>query len=195
MKKNKKIIIYLLIFFIVVLLGIIVFSLIKTNTNKEEPLTEARAKELVSNSYIYYVLSSGNVPLNGKETYLDKDRYYGVDVKIKTLDELNALLKDTFSEITYNTMLDNMFSNPEVKYTEGNDSIYISKVTIDENCKDVKADGDVGIVNEQGKVFVSYTSKDGSSGDQKEVLYENGKWVLVDPITFCSTPPEETTEQ
>lgn len=185
--KSRKVLLKIIILIIIIL--IILLSLISIhfidNDNIFPKPTEERAKELLNNSYIYYVLSSGNVPLNGAELLLDDKKYYGVDIDVHSLEEMENILKDSFSKITYDNLYNDVYGDPEKTFTVERNNIYISKVTPDEKCKDIKLDGTVDIVERKGEYYIKYSSKDKLSSSERELVYENSKWVLVNPIKLC----------
>ena len=192
--KNQKVLLKTIILFIIVIIIILaIVSIFSLGNNKNifpEP-TKERAKELLNNSYIYYVLSSGNVPLNGSELFLDDDKYYGIDIEVHSLKEIDNILKDTFSKITYNTLYDNVYGDPEKLFAEERNHIYISKVTPDEECKDIKIDGTIDIYERKGRYYIKYSTKDNLSSSEREIVYENSKWVLIDPLTVCFSNKEK----
>ena len=186
--KNRKVLLKIIILFVIVviiLLSIFSISLIGKNKSNFPKPTEERARELLNNSYIYYVLSSGNVPLNGAELLLDDKKFYGIEVDVHSLTEIERLLKDSFSEITYDNLYNDVYGNPKKTFTEERNNIYISKVTPNEKCKDIKLDGTTEIYKRNGKYYIKYTAKDKLSSSEREIVYENSKWVLINPIKLC----------
>ena len=189
--KNRKIIlkiIILIIMIIIILLSLLSIRFMDNNKSDFPKPTEERAKELLYNSYIYYILSSGNVPLNGYELLLDEDKYYGIDVDVHSLAEIETILKDTFSETNYDDLYINIYGDSEKIFTEEKNRIYISKVTPDDNCKNIKLSKDVKITEDsQGNFYVEYSSKDKKFVSTQRIVYENSRWVLINPIPVCYT--------
>lgn len=185
-KTNKNKIRIPAIILIIVIILIIIVELIIPNIIKEKtpPLTEERAQELLYGSYIYYLMTSGNVPTANRKLAHDGVPYQVIDIDIKSLKEVNNIIEDSFSKPKAFDLIENIYSNPEIKFAESSDRIFISKVIPDENCKDLKLDGKLEISKKADYYYIKYYFGDLSYAGEKAV-YEDGNWVLMSPITVC----------
>ena len=190
MGKTNRITKWILVIIIIIMIGLLV-SLIHDKT-KNPPPTKKRAKELVYNSYVYYELSSGNVPLSDDKLFLDDQEFFGMDIKVHSLKEIENILKDSFSEQIYSSILIDVYGDKDKLFSDDQNVVFINKATTDENCKDLKLSKDIKIIKDHGNYYIKYTShEDGIYVSQMKVVYENGKWVLEHPIKVCFSKVKE----
>ena len=190
--KGRKIIIPVIVLLIVIFAIIIIIHL----TNGKQMLTSERANQLLNNSYIYYMLSSGNAPLKDKMITYKENKYYKLDMDLHSIKEIKDLISDTFVESESKNMFTKLYSiEPDVKNIKVyKDELYIKNIAEDNPCKNIKLDGTAKVVRKGKKVFVRYQKNDRVSYSQEEAVYENGKWVLYKPIKVCFSTSEAATE-
>jgi len=185
LKKNKKtkLIIFLIALFIILIICGCLFIKPKRN-DKTQELTNERAEQLIYNNYEYYVLSSGNMPLNGNVVYRNGVAYYGIDIKLKKITDIGDMLADTFSKEYNTTAIRIIYSDPNKKVIQSDDMLYANYAKEDENCKLEDIDlSRYKILKEHGKYYIQYRTD--KYYQEVPVVYENGTWKLNSIIDFC----------
>jgi len=199
MKHKKNIILTISIIALIVIamvLGIVQLGN-KSSKTKKVKFTDERAQELVYNSHVYYMLSSGNVVQSNKELVLEDEKYYGIDTNLKltSLADLDKIMNESFSEEAQISVYEGLHENEgrRLFYVDGD--LYTNKIIPDENCDMKSIDlSSYSTTKEKDYYIIKFmiNKKDKLLIYDSAVIYENGKWVLASPLKMCDTEESDS---
>lgn len=130
-KKNKKKLIFVAFILLIITIAIVITVIIINKQDKEKDNSEdlKRAKELMSNNFLYSYLIQGEIET--ADGYIENEgiKYYYVDDEllnsIKTIGDINNLINDTFIEGKKEMLYEKI--NNGHKYIERNNNLYVAK--------------------------------------------------------------------
>ena len=197
MKKNILIIILIILFLALIILTI--FKINYKNDKKEnndiKELTSERIEELIYDSYIYYMLSTGNIEETGITIKLNDEEYYGTNIKVESLDDIDNMIDDMIVNERKEILMQNIFGNEQRQFYYDNGVLFTNNIEKDEECdlEKISNFGQYTItkINDEN-VKIKYDMMN-TLGTETEVLitYEEGKWKLYDVIPMCIKYNEE----
>lgn len=186
MSKKKKILIPILIILIILLVGIILFvTFYKKDTKKDlkydDETIRKRIIELIDNSYTYYLLKEGFIPLGEGKIEKDNEVYYVInDKKIKKLSNIINLINDTFTETASFNRYNELFEKQ--KFVEVNNHVYVK--LSDQKCKltyEIDKDKFKYSINSSDNLSIWFYE----NSIEFTAYYNEGKWKLRMPIYDC----------
>ena len=192
--KNKEKVLKIILIITIILASIIVILLIigkdpkeKTNNKDDEgvvktELTDERIKDLIYYSYIYYILSQGEVPVTEEYMMQGETKYNEVDLGISNFEVINGIIDDMIVESKREYLRSKIFENPNRSFLTVYQRLFINKTAEDKPCiiENVSYENEYTIKNKKDtEAIIAY-------GNTETYMYlENGKWYLNEPIFYC----------
>ena len=184
MKKKNILALAIIIILLIALIVIVVLIINKKNNlnaeSTDNQILKERVEQLVNNSYVIYYMLYGDVKLDDGKITLNNTTYRAIndELVVKTLEEYNSLLEDTFTDIGLEKILNNKEVN---EYIEMNNTLFVKKIenpcqSITQlNLTNLRVNGD-----DKEKV-VTY-------GDINSSIYiysVDGQWKLSSTLNTC----------
>lgn len=131
MKKKNILALAIIIILLIALIVIVVLIINKKNNlnaeSTDNQILKERVEQLVNNSYVIYYMLYGDVKLDDGKITLNNTTYRAIndELVVKTLEEYNSLLEDTFTDIGLEKILNNKEVN---EYIEMNNTLFVKKI-------------------------------------------------------------------
>ncbi len=181
--KKKKII--LIVITLILVIALVVFLILKNPFKKNDGdvsgnSMDKKIDQLVSDGYLYYLLSSGPIPTDGASVEVDGVTYEYVNIaKLKTINDVSNLVNGLFTEELREDRESKIFDDRT--FLELENGLYVS----------YNKDNVCDITNVEGLKDYTYekVSKDmyriiTTFGDNN-VVNENDNWYVQSDIFKC----------
>lgn len=181
-KKTKLKIMILSVVIIVVIISLLILSISAFSKNDEfKKQMDDRVKEIVDNSYLYYLLLNGPLSDGNRSLEINNVKYYYINIpQLKTIEDIENISNSLFVNDIKEYMTSKLFENRVfLEFDEGlyvnSDNVEICDMTVISNLKDYiyerNSDGSY-------RIFTTFGEND--------IVYENDNWYLKREIFKCN---------
>lgn len=177
--KKKYLILTLILIVIISVVSVFIYGYLKNKNENENKVIDIdkRISEIITDSYTYYLLLNGNIPLEDEEISFSEDdsvRYRLVSLdNITSINDITDLVNRLFIKDVRDDRLNDIYSTDR-KYVETQDRLYVN-YNEDEIC-DLSLVEDIKNYTytklEDDTIMISTTLGD------TIVVYENDNWYL-----------------
>jgi hypothetical protein len=119
---------------------------------------------------------------------LDDEEYYGIDLSVDSLDDINNIIDDMIVNERKDIIINDIYGNDRNFYYD-NGVLFTNNIVNDEKCDINEIDYNCNykiISTDDGNYQIEYDMYDRfNTFITVSVMYEDGKWKLYDVIPMC----------